>query len=196
MDDVQSGTVVELGVLQALGRIEFAVRHRRVVEHLGECPHHMFVVVKDLVVIAARTEMTLHEHLVRRIDHDLPHVVVLEQWGQRAVAREVAEGALGDETRIAQLERPRSSAELVLPSSELGVDQGPELCLTLVARDVQREVLRSRLHCSFDLDEGRVHIVDGAHLPSATSAIAPSSAHSLPHRELLAPGQNLRGPVA
>ena len=52
--DVQPRPVVELGVLQALGRVELAVAGRRVVEDLGQRPRHVVVVVEDLVVVARR----------------------------------------------------------------------------------------------------------------------------------------------
>ena len=59
--DVQPGAVVELRVLQALGRIELAVRARRVVEDLREDPDDVLVVVEDLVVVAGSPTMPLHE---------------------------------------------------------------------------------------------------------------------------------------
>ena len=61
MHDVDPGAVVELGVLQALGRVELAVRGRGVVEQLGEHAHHVVVVVEDLVVVARRAPVAAHE---------------------------------------------------------------------------------------------------------------------------------------
>ncbi len=54
VDDVEPGAVVELGVLQALGRVELAVGAGGVVEDLGEGAHDVVVVVEDLVVVARR----------------------------------------------------------------------------------------------------------------------------------------------
>ncbi len=104
VDDVQPGAVVELRVLQALGRVELAVARGRVVEDLGERADDVVVVVEDLVVVAARAAVALHEDLVGRVDHDLPDVVVVEQRLERAVAGEVAEGALGDEVGVGEVE--------------------------------------------------------------------------------------------
>ena len=59
--DVQPGAVVELRVLQALGRVELAVRARRVVEDLGEGADDVLVVVEDLVVVAGPPAVALHE---------------------------------------------------------------------------------------------------------------------------------------
>ena len=53
VDDVDPGAV-ELGVLQALGRVERAGGGRGVVEQLDERAHHVVVVVEDLVVVAGR----------------------------------------------------------------------------------------------------------------------------------------------
>ena len=52
VDDVDEGAVVELGVLQAVGRIQLAVGTGRVVEQLGRGPQHVVVVVEDLVVVS------------------------------------------------------------------------------------------------------------------------------------------------
>jgi hypothetical protein len=50
------------GVLESLGGVELAMRLTGVVENLGEHPHYVFVVVKDLVVVAARTGMSFGEN--------------------------------------------------------------------------------------------------------------------------------------
>ena len=58
----------------------------RVVEEARERAQHVVVVVEDLVVVAARARVALHEDRVRSVDHDLPDVVVDEERCQRAVA--------------------------------------------------------------------------------------------------------------
>ncbi len=72
--DVDPGAVVELGVLQALGGIQAAVRRRRVVEQLRENPHDVVVVVEDLVVVPRRAPVTANEHRVGGVHHHLPEV--------------------------------------------------------------------------------------------------------------------------
>lgn len=57
VDDMDSGTVVELRVLQAIGRIQLAVGTRRVVEQLGQRAQHVIVVVENLVVVSRRPPM-------------------------------------------------------------------------------------------------------------------------------------------
>ena len=108
--DVEAGTVVELGVLQALGGVELAMGAGGVVEDLGERADDVVVVVEDLVVVAASATVALHEDRVGRVDHHLPHVVVVEQRLERAVAGEVAEGALGDELRVAEVVGAQAAA--------------------------------------------------------------------------------------
>jgi hypothetical protein len=54
VDDVDPGAVVELRVLEAVGRVQLAVGAGRVVEQLGQRPHDMVVVVEDLVVVSGR----------------------------------------------------------------------------------------------------------------------------------------------
>ena len=79
VDDVQAGAVVELRVLEALGGVELAVRAGGVVEDLREGADDVVVVVEDLVVVAGCAPVALHEDRVGGVDHDLPHVVVVEQ---------------------------------------------------------------------------------------------------------------------
>ena len=121
--DVDAGAVVELGVLQSLGRIELAVGRRRVVEQLGQRAHDVVVVVEDLVVVARRAPVPAHEHRVGSVDHDLPHVVVVEQRGQRPVAGEVAERPLDHDLGVGQGEGPAAAPVLVVPPADLVVDQ-------------------------------------------------------------------------
>ena len=54
VDDVHARSVVEARVLQALGRIELAMRAGRVVERARERAEHVIVVVEHLVVEPAR----------------------------------------------------------------------------------------------------------------------------------------------
>jgi hypothetical protein len=54
VDDMDSGTVVELRVLQTIGQIHLAVGTRRVVEQLGQRAQHVIVVVESLVVVSRR----------------------------------------------------------------------------------------------------------------------------------------------
>jgi hypothetical protein len=79
VDDVQPGAVVELRVLEAFRSVELAVRGGRVVEDLCQRAHNVLVVVKRLVVIAARPPVPFDEYLVGCVDHHLPDIVVLEQ---------------------------------------------------------------------------------------------------------------------
>ena len=72
VDDVDPGAVVELGILQAVGRVQLAVGAGRVVEQLGEGPHDMVVVVEDLVVVPGWTTVPPHEQRLGIVDHD-PH---------------------------------------------------------------------------------------------------------------------------
>jgi hypothetical protein len=77
--DVQPGAGVQLGVLEALGRVELAVRPRRLVEDLGERADDVVVVVERLVVVAACPAMPLHEDLVRRVNHNLPDIIICKE---------------------------------------------------------------------------------------------------------------------
>lgn len=65
--DVEWRAVVELSVLQPLGRVELAVARRRVVQQLGHGAGEVLVVVEDLVVIPRRPAVALDEDGVRSI---------------------------------------------------------------------------------------------------------------------------------
>ena len=91
----------------------------RPVEDPGQGPDHVVVVVEDLVVVSRLTAVTTHEDGVGPVYHDLPHVVVGQQRLQRPVAREVAEGPLGDRGRIGQIEGPQSSLVVLRPTGNL-----------------------------------------------------------------------------
>jgi hypothetical protein len=71
--DVHPGAVVELRVLEAVGRV-LVVRARPVVEQLGQRPHDVVVVVEHLVVVPGRPAVATHEHRRGIVDHDLPEV--------------------------------------------------------------------------------------------------------------------------
>ncbi len=131
MHDVQTSAAVELGVLQALARIELSVRPRRLVEHLGEYPEHVLVVVEDLVVVAATARVAFHEDRVRSVDHDLPDIVVVEERTERSVTDQIAIGAIGDERCVGELVWPLAPLEFVVPAADLVVDQGTDRCGSL-----------------------------------------------------------------
>jgi hypothetical protein len=82
--DVDAGTVVELGVLETVGRIELAVSAGRVVEQLGQDAHDVVVAVEDLVVIPGLTAVATHEDRLRIVHHDLPHVGMRSLFAQLA----------------------------------------------------------------------------------------------------------------
>ena len=106
VDDVQAGAVVELGVLQTLGRVELAVDWRGVVEDLGERAEHVVVVVEDLVVVAADGPMCRFTKIASGALIMISHTSSSSSSGvERAVAGEVAEGPLGDDVGIGQVER-------------------------------------------------------------------------------------------
>lgn len=156
MHDVQARAVVELGVLEAFGRVELAMAARRAVEHLGERAHDVIVVLEHLVVVAAHAAVALDEDLIRAVDHDLPDVVVIEQRGQGAEAREVAEDPLGESRGVRQRMRAQAAADLVVPRHDLVVDQLAEPLLAVGAAHVEGQHLGSCLHGPLDLDEGRL----------------------------------------
>ena len=114
----------ELGVLEALGRVELAVGGGRVVEELGQRAGDVVVVVEGVGVVAARPAVPLHEDLIGGVDHDLPHVVVLEQLLQGAVADQVAQRPLGHRGGVAQGDGAAAPLVLEVPLGDLVVDQG------------------------------------------------------------------------
>ena len=146
VDDVEARAVVELGVLEALARVELAVARGRVVEQLGERAGDVVVVVEALVVVAARPGVALHEDLGRRVDLDLPHVGVVEQLGERAVAGEVAPGPLGDELGVGEPEAAAAAAHVVVPAGQLVVDEGAQRRAPGRGAHVEGDVLGPGLH--------------------------------------------------
>jgi hypothetical protein len=153
VDDVQSGAVVELGILQALGGIEGAVGRGAVVEDLGERAQHVLVVVEDLVVVSRRPTMALHEDRVRGVDHDLPHVVVGQEGLERPVAGDVAEGALDDQLGVGQVERAQASSVVEGPAADLVLDEGAQLRLAVGPVHLEGDVLGPLLDPPLDLLE-------------------------------------------
>ena len=119
VDYVQPSAAVELRVLQTFRWIELAVCGRRVVEDLGERAEDVLVVVEDLVVVAGRPAVSGHEHRVRPVDHDLPHVIVGKQRFQGAVAGEVAEGPVDHQVGGGQVERASAVLEVQGPAGDL-----------------------------------------------------------------------------
>ena len=153
--DVHPRAVVEPRILQPLGRIELAMRAGRVVEEPGERAHHVLVVVEDLVVEAARPVVALDEDRVRRVDLDLPDVVVAEQRCRAARSQLRLRSARsttlsGSATSTERSPRWKSRFHRSTSSSTIDAE--------LVVRDVfvHAEPLGSLLHPPLDLDERRV----------------------------------------
>jgi hypothetical protein len=93
--DMNPGPVLELRVLKSLGGVQLAMRLTGVVENLGEHPHDVLVVVKDLVVVAAGPGMSLGEDGVRPVDNDFPKIMVRMYRGDhpsRTIARPQSRG--------------------------------------------------------------------------------------------------------
>jgi len=153
VDDVQSGAVVELGVLQSFGRVELSVAGGGVVEELREDPGEVVAVVEDLVVIAGGPDMSLYEDGVGGVDHDLPHVSVVEQGSERPVAGQVAEGPLGHLAGGGEVEGPLAALEVVAPLGDLVGDERLQAPVGVGAGHVVGEILGPALHPSLDLDE-------------------------------------------
>jgi hypothetical protein len=155
VDDVQPGPGVELGVLEALRRVELAVRTAGVVEDLGQDPPDMVVVVEDLVVVAAHTLVAPDEDQVRAVDHDLPDVRVVEEGLQRAVTGQIAEGPLGRHRRLGHVAVAPAALVLVAPRRDLLVDQARQRGRGVVGGHVDRHLLGPILDRPLDLHEGR-----------------------------------------
>ena len=96
VDDVESGSVLELGVLQSECRIQLAMGPAGVVEDAGQHPEDVVVVVEDVVVGPVGPPVAFHEQGIRGVDHDLPDVVVGQEGAKRAIADQVAEGPFDD----------------------------------------------------------------------------------------------------
>ena len=179
--DVEAGAVVELGVLQALGRVELAVRTGGVVEDLGERADDVLVVVEHLVVVAGPPAVPLHEDGIGPVDHHLPHVVVVEQRLEGAVAGQVAERPLGHQVGLAEVVGPQAPAMVERPARHLVRDQRSEL-VPSPAGHLQGDVLGALLHRALDLLEGAqvtLHVPPSA--PLSAGAPCARCKHG-PHR--------------
>ena len=132
--DVQPGPVVELGVLQPLGRIQLAMRPAGVVEDLGQHPDDVVVVVEDLVVISPGAGVPFGKNSARSIDHYFPHVGIFEQRLERAIAGQVPQRPLDRRLGIGNVERPQSFAVFLLPPGYLLIEQRPQLLDERLAR--------------------------------------------------------------
>ena len=128
VDDVQPGAVVELCILEALGRIQLAVRRRGVLEQFRERASDVVVVVEDLVVEPAATGVPPHEDLVGGVDHDLPDVVVSEQLGERPVPGEVPKARLCDRVGVRDRVRSMAAAVLIEPVVDGLRDESTKSC--------------------------------------------------------------------
>jgi hypothetical protein len=174
--DVETGPVVELCVLEAQGRVEFAMGAGGIVEDLGQCAQHVVVIVEDLVVVSRFALVSADENRVRCVDHDLPHVVVGQERGEGAVPGQVAKGALGDEGRIGDVVGTQASLVFVGEDLELGVDEGAELGIAARCGGVEGAVLGPFLDPSLELDERRdvAVVLDGrrGHRPSVRFGVA------------------------
>ncbi len=155
VDDVQAGPVVELGVLEAFGGVELAVRAGGVVEDLGQGPHDVLVVVEDLVVVAGGPAVALDEDGVGPVDHDLPHVGIVQQGGQRAVAGEVAVGPVGHLVRVSEIDGAQAPAVVGLPAGHLVDHEVTQHLRSTLAGDVEGPVLGPGLDVALDLDQRR-----------------------------------------
>ena len=116
----------------------------------------MFVVVEDLVVVAALASVALYEDRTGRVDHDLPHVVVLEQRFQRAVAGEVSVGPADHGGRVRQVEIVDAPLVVDRPLSDLVLDQGSQPDRSVVSCHVQGHGLRPFQHRPLDIGQRRL----------------------------------------
>jgi hypothetical protein len=115
---------------------------------------HVVVVVKDLVVVAAPAIVAVHEDGVRPVDHDLPHVGIVEQGLERAVAGQIAQRPLGGDLRLGDVEGPPAPLVLPVPGIHLVVDEFAQAGAGIAGGHVEGHVLGPLLHGPLDLDEG------------------------------------------
>jgi hypothetical protein len=113
--DVEAGPAVQLGVLEALGGVELAMRPAGVIQDLGEHPDDVVVVVKDLVVVAAGPRVTFGKDGARSVDHDLPHVRVGEERVQGAISGQVPQRPFDGAVRVGDVDDAPASAVVVPP---------------------------------------------------------------------------------
>ena len=155
VDDVEAGPVVELGVLEALGGVELAMRAGGVVEDLGQRADDVLVVVEDLGVVAGHADVPSHEDRVGGVDHDLPHVGVGQQRLERPVAGEVAVGTVGHAARVGDVDVVQPAPVVGPPRRHLLVDERPQRRRAARAGDVEGGVLGPGLDSGLDGGERR-----------------------------------------
>ncbi len=153
MHDVETGATLQLGVLQAEGGVQLPVGARGVVEDPGEHPQDVVVVVEDLVVGTVGPPVALHEQGVRRVDHDLPDVVVLEERSQGAIADQVAQGPR-DDVLVEGHGPPTVSVFGVPPLDGVG-HQATEAVEPVGPVEVQGQLVRPFLGQALDGGQGR-----------------------------------------
>ena len=129
MNDMESRSGVELRILEAFGRVELSVRTARIVQDLGQCALDVRIVVKRLVVVAALASVSFDEDGVGAVHHDLPDVVVGQEWGQWSVPGDVAKRSLGDNIGFGEVKGAKSASIVNAPTLDLGVDQISELLI-------------------------------------------------------------------
>jgi hypothetical protein len=125
-----------------------------VIEDLRQGAYDMFVVVKDLAVVAACAAVPLYEDLVGSVDHHLPDVVVSEKRFERPVTGDVSEGSLCDELRISQIEVAATALVVLAPAGDFVVNESTQLRAAVTACHVERDVLGPLLHGALDVSEG------------------------------------------
>src|SRR6266481_4824303 len=131
--------------------------------------------------------MSFHKHLIWRVDHDLPDVVVGEQRAERAVASEVSIGAVGDKIGIGDVERPQASSMVEVPLLDLLVDERAHAAGAVTRRDIEGAVFGSGKDGLLDEREGGVEQL-------AVHALSPSAGpESLVHLPKV-PGRTMVGP--
>ncbi len=153
VDDVQPGAAVQLSVLEPFARVELAMRPAGVVEDLGKRPHHVLVIVEDLVVVPGHAEVAFHEDGVGCVHHDLPDVVVGQEGLERAVAGQVPQHPVDDDLRARQVVGAQPPLVLRTPLGDLSLHEQAQPRSVGVGAQIEGEVLGQRLHPALDLDE-------------------------------------------
>ena len=83
----------------------------------------VFVVFEGFLVVAVWPGVAFDEDLAWSVDHDFPHVVIVEEGGKRSVTCDVGKYSLSEGFGVAELVGAESSFEVVLPAEDLFVDQ-------------------------------------------------------------------------
>jgi hypothetical protein len=97
--------------------------------------------------------VSLHEDGVGGVDHDLPDVVVGEEWPERPVAGEVPHRSFADQVGVRQVVGPEASLEIVVPAGDFVVDEGPKCLLRCRRVEVEHLVLCPSLNGLLNLGE-------------------------------------------